>query len=289
MLSILEARGIVKVKELSERLEVSERQIRRYKRDLEDVGVHLSSLSGKNGGLKLENKVIDMDINVIGDENIPFLSVIQDFLQSDKKENEDISSVFKNILANRKISSENISKLEKINNVIEEKRKIILTYLSPSSGKVQRTIHPYYIYQSYDSYYLIGYDETRDDIRIFKIKRIKSIKALDEKFKVDEKLLARTKKALKNSLGVFPGKDYNVKLKIHKDTIQYFEEDFAKFVYVKELEKDGYYKVEFSISGINEIAKYIMKEGSKIIVLKPKELKDMIIRETKKVLDNYDY
>jgi predicted DNA-binding transcriptional regulator YafY len=289
MLSILEVRDIVKVKELSKRLEVSERQIRRYKRDLEDVGVQLSSLSGKNGGLKLENKVIDMDINVIGDENIPFLSVIQDFLQSDKKENEDISSVFKNILANRKMSSENISKLEKINSLIEEKRKIILTYLSPNSGKVQRTTHPYYIYQSYDSYYLIGYDETIDDIRIFKIKRIISIKALDEKFKVDEKLLARTKKALKNSLGVFPGKDYNVKLKIHKDTIQYFEEDFAKFDYIKELEKDGYYKVEFSISGIKEIAKYIMKEGSKIIVLEPKELKDMIIRETKKVLDNYDY
>ena len=31
-----------------------------------------------------------------------------------------------------------------------------------------------------------------------------------------------------------------------------------------------------------------MKEGSNIIVLEPKELKDMIVRETKKVLDNYD-
>lgn len=288
MLSILESREIVKIKELSERLEVSERQVRRYKRDLEDVGVHLSSLSGKNGGLKLENKVIDMDINMVGDENIPFMSVIQDFLQSNKKEDEDISSVFKNILVNRRMSSKNISKLEKINSLIEEKKKITLTYLSPNSGKVKRTIHPYYIYQSYDSYYLIGYDETKDDIRIFKIKRIISIEALDEKFKVDERLLARSKKSLKNSLGVFPGKNYKLKLKVDKDTIQYFEEDFAKFDYKKELEKDGNYTVEFSISGIKEITKYIMKEGSKIIVIEPIELKEMIVRETKKVLDNYD-
>lgn len=288
MLSILETRDIVKIKELSEKLEVSERQVRRYKRDLEDVGVHLSSLSGKDGGLKLENKVIDMDINMVGDENIPFMSVIQDFLQSNKNEDEDISAVFKNILANRRMSSENISKLEKINSLIEEKKKITLTYLSPNSGKVKRTIHPYYIYQSYDSYYLIGYDETKDDIRIFKIKRIISIEAIDEKFKVDERLLARSKKSLKNSLGVFPGKNYKMKLKVDKDIIQYFEEDFAKFEYKIELEKDGNYIVEFSISGIKEIAKYIMKEGTKIIVLEPKELKDMIVREAKRVLDNYD-
>jgi len=79
-----------------------------------------------------------------------------------------------------------------------------------------------------------------------------------------------------------------LKLKVDKDIIQYFEEDFSKFDYNKKALEDGFYTVEFSISGINEIAKYIMKEGSKIIVLEPKELKEMIVRETKKVLDNYD-
>lgn len=50
MIILLKSRGKMKAKELSEELEVDERQIRKYRDDLEMAGVHIESLRGIDGG-----------------------------------------------------------------------------------------------------------------------------------------------------------------------------------------------------------------------------------------------
>ena len=49
MLQILKDGQIYSIKELSEKLEVSERMIRQYKQELEQAGIYLNSTTGKYG------------------------------------------------------------------------------------------------------------------------------------------------------------------------------------------------------------------------------------------------
>lgn len=57
MLQILKDGKIHKIKELAEKLEVSERMIRQYKVELEEAGIYLMSYTGKIGGYQIDSKL----------------------------------------------------------------------------------------------------------------------------------------------------------------------------------------------------------------------------------------
>ena len=56
MVQILKDEKIHSIQELAERLEVSERMIRQYKVELEQVGIYLNSITGKYGGYQIEKE-----------------------------------------------------------------------------------------------------------------------------------------------------------------------------------------------------------------------------------------
>ena len=66
MLAILRSRDKVSRRELAEELEVTVREISRYKEDLEYAGVHIQDIRGKYGGYRLENNdyLLNLDLSI---------------------------------------------------------------------------------------------------------------------------------------------------------------------------------------------------------------------------------
>lgn len=142
MLQMLKDGEIHSIKELADRLEVSERMIRQYKLELEQVGIYLKSTTGKYGGYQLEP-----------DNN---------FLKIDDAQKEEMYFEMKKAIKNR--------------------NKVEIKFKSVNSGITKRIIHPAELFCYVDMWYVAAYCELRSEIRLFKLKDIKSYKILSETY-----------------------------------------------------------------------------------------------------------
>ena len=84
MVKILENMEIHSIKELSKKLEVSERMIRVYKEELEQAGIYINSIRGIYGGYRLDEALSSINIGLT-DKEIELLDNLNLYL-IDKKD-----------------------------------------------------------------------------------------------------------------------------------------------------------------------------------------------------------
>lgn len=142
MIQILKDKQIHSIQELSEKLEVSERMIRQYKIELEQVGIYLKSYTGKYGGYQFE-------------EN-------NNFLKIENEVKEKMYVVMKNAILN--------------------KNKVKIKFNSINSGLTERIIHPAELFIYIDKWYIAAFCELRKEIRLFKLDDIIKYEVLNEKY-----------------------------------------------------------------------------------------------------------
>ena len=142
MLQILKDKNIHSISSLAERLEVSERMIRQYKLELEQVGIYLKSYTGRFGGYQLN-------------ENSNFLKI-----KNEVKEK--MYLVMKKAIANN--------------------NKVKIKYKSVNSGITERIIHPAELFIYLDKWYIAAFCELRNEIRLFKLDDIIEYEILAEKY-----------------------------------------------------------------------------------------------------------
>lgn len=185
MLQYLENGRKYNIKELSEKLEVSERMIRVYKEELEKAGIYIDTILGPYGGYVLNQSI-----------RIPtrkFTKSDYDFLHNLKVNKEDKEKL--EILADKvhgvyfDSQSENIELKDDIKNyyniltrAIKENRKVEINYYSFTHGNQDRVIHPLDMFLYNNGWGCAAFCENKKDLRHFELKRINKIKLLDEKF-----------------------------------------------------------------------------------------------------------
>ena len=83
MLMLLRSRNKMKIKELSERIEVRSRMIREYKKDFEQIGIYIGSRRGRYGGYYIErdNTLLDLGIK---EEEYSVLKNAQKYLEQEE-------------------------------------------------------------------------------------------------------------------------------------------------------------------------------------------------------------
>lgn len=155
-----------------------------------------------------------------------------------------------------------------------------------SKGNItERTIHPYGLYTYYGANYFIGKCEVRDALRQFKLVRIQDINLLDDKFEKDDFDLNNY---LKNTSGLFKDEKYEIKLRINYPYAMSFKEySWTQDEYIEDYMEDGYLIYTATIEGKTKIISWIMGMGTSCTVLEPKELIEDVIKEHKKVINNY--
>lgn len=182
MLTYLQNGRKYSINELSEKLEVSPRMIRKYKDDLEKAGFIIETIHGPYGGYILKKN----NLMVSGSFNEYDLKMINEL-----KENIDteyISSLFDKVKTiinssdDKVVSSEIQKTYNIISRAIKEKRKVEITYDSLEKGLNKRIIHPLELFYLKDGFGVAAFCERKKDLRHFELKRIKDIKLLEENY-----------------------------------------------------------------------------------------------------------
>ena len=189
MLQLLNSGRKFSIKELSERLEVSERMIRVYKEDLEKTGIYIDTIMGPYGGYVLRQSVKmpilkfrENDYEVLN----KYISLEKDELERekllllrDKIHGIYISSKSEEVSI---VNDDNQSKYNILTRAIKEKRKVKINYYSYNKGENERVICPAEMFLFSEGWYVAAFCLKKNDIRHFELKRIIDIELLEEKF-----------------------------------------------------------------------------------------------------------
>lgn len=140
MLQILKDERIHSIEELAGKLEVSERMIRQYKLELEQAGIYINSITGKYGGYQIKKE--------------------NNFLKLEDIVKEEMYIIMKKAIRNR--------------------NKLEVQFNSVNSGITKRIIHPAELFCYIDKWYVAGFCELRNEIRLFKLEDILDYKILED-------------------------------------------------------------------------------------------------------------
>ncbi|MFZ7131147.1 MAG: helix-turn-helix transcriptional regulator [Eubacteriales bacterium] len=291
MLVILKSRGKKTKKELSKVLEISEKQVQRYRDKLEQAGIYIESESGRYGGYFLNNDHFLWQVGMMEDEMTILELIKKKLAAEDYPFTNDYSLIIDKITATRK-DTQNVSamnaflvkqpvasyKKEDIRDKIIDiqasillKQKIKMKYISLSSGLKERIIHPYGIFQYGGDTYFVAFCEYRNKILDFKLNRIVEYCVFEDTFIKDKTFTFDT--YLKDCFGIFKDEELNLKLKITKPFSQIVSEKiYNPNQKITHLEDDSII-YEAKMKGKTEIINWILSMRDCVTVLEPENLK----------------
>lgn len=185
MLEYLENGRKYNIKELAEKIEVSERMVRSYKEELEKAGIFIDSIMGPYGGYVL-NQSIKIPLRKFSKEDYEFLKSLE-VNEEDKEKLQIIADKVHGIYFESQ--NENIELKDDIKNyynilnkAIKEKRKVKINYYSFTDENLNRIIRPYDLFLYNSGWGCAAFCELRQDLRHFELKRINKMELLDETF-----------------------------------------------------------------------------------------------------------
>ena len=192
----------VQAKELAELFEVSVRTIYRDIEAINLAGIPIVTYQGVNGGIGIaEGYRLDKSV-LTEDEMSTIVSTLSGIAPTmpDKKyeiimekirntipskQLENMDSKVKQLIidffpwGSGKLLKESISIIKK---AIEKHNLIQFNYIDFSANKTVRTVEPYSLVLKGQNWYLRAWCQIRQDLRIFKLSRIKDLTALQDKF-----------------------------------------------------------------------------------------------------------
>jgi predicted DNA-binding transcriptional regulator YafY len=202
MIKLLQTGKKYSIKELAEKLEVSERMVRKYKDDLEMAGIYIDSIKGIYGGYVLNEKLSKISIG-LSKYDVDLLESIEKRLEKDKefemkKELIDLVNKIADSYNERKSKEYSIpyirddldkqymkeekKKYNDFNRAIKEHNKVFVKFISVNSKVSERVIHPCEMFAYNDYWYVAAFCEKRAEIRHFRLMRIVEYRVLNEKY-----------------------------------------------------------------------------------------------------------
>ncbi|WP_095926303.1 helix-turn-helix transcriptional regulator [Clostridioides difficile] len=305
MMILIQSRGKMKCKELSEELEVSERQIKSYKMYLEQAGIFINSTPGIYGGYEID-KCNSISLIKLLDSEVSILDMINSQLEYNndiyKNEFNNIVEKIKAVLntgeksdtymdyftvqAQRNCDYE--SEKNKCNEIIRAyttKHKFWIEYYSLNSGNSERIVHPYGLFNYKSDTYMVAFCEKRFKFIDFKLCRIKDYKVLEEKYNVDKSF--SWDEYSKNSIGIYKGEEINVVRKIsHPFSTIIKEKVWVNNQQIIEYD-DKSIMFKAKMRGYEEIKSWILSMGAYVEVVEPDRLRNDILLEIEKMKKIY--
>lgn len=194
--------------QLAQELDISHRTIMRDIEELKEAGYPLEADRGRGGGIRLKGRWGIERLNLTNIEALSLLlslSVTEaltiksnDFGSRGLKQKianafpegqrKTINELRKRILIGKLASSEVLSTTRNVSSSLWEKsllaffdsRKVRIDYLDEKNNLTHRDYDPHFLLLNWPVWYLLGWDYLRNDVRVFRFDRIKSLKPLDE-------------------------------------------------------------------------------------------------------------
>lgn len=304
MAILLQSRGKMKGSEIAKELEVTERQVLKYKNFLEDAGIWIESKPGVYGGYSIVgSNLLGLNIN---EKDIIVLDMIKEQLiynnDINKVEFVEIVDKLKAIVSSKEGSKDYMDyftiqpkcnydfktqkKLcEEIIYAYVTKRKISINYYSLSSGLKQRIIHPYGLFNYKGDMYMVAYCESRKQFLDFKVCRIKEYEVLENKYKIDSSF--SWNEYSKNCVGIYKDGEIDIVLKIKNPFSAIIKEKIWVDNQVIVENDDDSITFKATMKGYSEIKSWILSMGANVEVIAPAKLREDIITEIEKIKNLY--
>ena len=309
ILLLIEAKGMIKARDIASKLEISLRTVYRDIDSLCEAGIPLATTPGPNGGIYLMEGYSG-GLGYLQEEDIINLYINSFGIIPDKRS--DMAMKLSNTLMRmqKSLSPNQISELNKVKKrfhfddtlwwgkdhrkndidiiiyAVLQSKGLEITYLKYNGATSKRRIHPYGIVVKRMDWYLVGYCEKNKTIRIFKCDRILDSKILNEFFEVPDDFIieeywSNAEDKFKSSC--IQKEKYPVVIKLEKS-----KGDFLANQEVIEIKEDedyilatiNMYGFQFAVDDIMKIIRYAE-------VIKPFELRVFIESELSRISMKY--
>lgn len=315
LLKILETfRFGITIEELTQKAECSRRTIERDLAELVDTGFPISNSVGDFGKKlwKLEKNFLESDKFVVNPTEMVSIHLAKQCLSSLTGTcfGQGMEQLLKKITAllpqkaleyfldlddsfyvkhfDIKSNEIEIENLETIRKAIESSKVIQMEY-TPDQQNINYTVefHPYGLIMYEGSMYMIGMSLRAQDLRTFKVKRLRNITILNKTFQKPEDF--SLERCVSSSFGIM----YN---QTKKTTIRCKFTDWAtrllreqKWHRTQIIEKDTGQELiaSFLLNTTTEFKRWILGFGHYAKVLEPKSLRKSLVEELQETLDNY--
>jgi len=306
---ILKSNPGIKVKNLAQIFNTSCRTIYRDFKSLDSAGLPVYSSTGPYGGYYIDEHYFLPPLRFTGEEaaslflagnfllqqkGFPYqkdmhlaLLKIENLLQKDNKkyirEVKDSISFSIQKLKDYEDYSETFTLL---NEAILNKRHIHLKYYTISRDEITtRTVNPYHLMFRQGVWYLIAYCHWRQEIKIFRIDRIKEMEILSETFDIPADFSLTT--YMGKTWQVVRGEDIAIKVKIFPPASRWVKEEIRHSTQKIEELPDGSIIFSAEVSGLLEVKKWILSMGKNAEVLSPMSLRQEIEEEIAGMKERY--
>jgi predicted DNA-binding transcriptional regulator YafY len=297
---ILLNRDRISARELADKFEVSVRTIYRDIDAINLAGIPVVSYPGNDGGFGImENYRIDRQLLTLNDmltiltalkgintglEDREVDAAIEKISSLVPKEKADeVKLFFKQMvidIAPYGRSEKYKEILKTIQRSIFNNHIIRIIYTNAKGERLERTIEPLTLIMKGNTWYLFAFCRKRNDFRIFRLSRIKSIEILDQTFvRKDvshEKYINENDEARKAALIVLK---FSPEARVRVE--DYFDEDQMEIL------ENGDIIVRVAYPEDEWVYSFILGYGEHVEVLEPPHIKKIIFNKAKKILDYY--
>lgn len=172
--------------------------------------------------------------------------------------------------------------LDKLRQAMLSFKKVEFDY-NTDKGLRHIALNPYGIIIS-DKYYLVGFNEYVNNLRLYKVDKLQNLIVTDDYFEKDEKFLLS--EYCNNSFSIYQEEPMNITLEFDKsvaeDVLNYHFHPTQK---MKQLD-NGNIQVKFTSGGKLAICHELFKWGTSVKIKKPVELKNYYKQYLSDVLNN---
>ena len=302
MLFELKKGNIVKKKDLANKLGITEKQVLRYKNAISELFT-IESIPGPNGGYKMIDLYFPFK-ELLTKEEIILLKMHINSCQYNDIESEKLKRALEKInytilkdtdnisaqmipYSKINVSNKDILTIKKIfYEAILNHQQIIIEYTGNYGANTKRTIEPYKLIIFKGEWYIASKCLLRNDIRFFKLIRIKNYIVTSKRFKIDNDVDKLITEYRKNSIGIFGGKEYDIELEITPPIANTIKERIWVDNQIIEELNNGKILFKARMNIDPEIISWIFSMKSSVKIIKPEILKKEVKCELKKMIEN---
>ncbi|HBL84360.1 MAG: transcriptional regulator [Clostridiales bacterium GWF2_38_85] len=288
---ILLNKKTITAKELAERFGVSQRTIYRDVDTLSLAGIPVYTEKGKGGGISLlPDYVLNKSILSEQEQN-EILSALQGLSSVKTSETDQVlqklSTIFnKNTVRWLEVdfsdwSFANGKTFSDFKTAILERRIAEFDYFSTYGEMTHRRIEPIQLWFKSKSWYIKGFCLMRQDIRLFKLSRVRNLAVADEQFSERDYLASPPTPAPANH----QKPDVTIKLKIAPEMTYRVYDEFDEAL--AEKQPDGSFVVSVTWPEDDWVYGTILSYGEYIEVLEPEHIREIINEKSQKTAKKY--
>lgn len=303
MLLILKANATkqspINSKELAQALEVNPRNIREYKRELITAGYNIQEIKGRYGGYYLDETSIFPALRLDKQEEQALLEA-KHFIQTQQFEKKssfnsavdkvlnssrDMNLIFPIYMddPNIQMSKKELSMLHTVQDALEMNHSIELTYQAKRQQASETyLVDPYELIHYHDAYYVLGYNHTRQDYRMYRFssERMKKVVCSEKRFTRDVDFHVEAHIG-KNSL--IKGEFYRVTVWVSPAILRLFKEAYWGLDF-REEEENIY---SFLVEDLYLLYRQLFSFGKNIRILSPEQIVNEYQERLVSTLRNY--